>query len=102
MEIKGSSFNAPFCVLICISCLFRIKTVQISLWLYFIFSFITIGFDEIFPVFADSSKAYGKNFTMFKFRVVFRIYVLDGKLLSNSRFFPLACSIGQIPSDVEA
>jgi len=39
--------------------LLRIKAVQISLWLYFIFSFITIGFDEIFPVFADSSKAYG-------------------------------------------
>ena len=68
-------------------CLFRIKTVQIGLWLYFISSFIIIGFDEIFPVFADSSKAYGKNSTMFNFRVI------DSKLLSNIRLFPSVYSI---------
>lgn len=39
--------------------LLRIRDVQVSLCLYGIFSFITIGFDEMFPIFADSSKVYG-------------------------------------------
>ena len=40
----------------------RIRDVQVSLCLYGIFSFITIGFDEMFPIFADSSKVYGMQF----------------------------------------
>ena len=33
---------------------------QLSLALYAVFSFISTGFDETFPVYADSSKIYGK------------------------------------------
>ena len=29
------------------------------------FSFITIGFDETFPIFADSSKSYGRHLPIF-------------------------------------
>ncbi|XP_065059489.1 uncharacterized protein LOC135686991 [Rhopilema esculentum] len=39
--------------------LMKIRNVQLSLALYAVFSFIATGFDETFPVYADSSKIYG-------------------------------------------
>ncbi|XP_065060215.1 uncharacterized protein LOC135687554 isoform X1 [Rhopilema esculentum] len=39
--------------------LIKIRNVQLSLALYAVFSFISTGFDETFPVYADSSKIYG-------------------------------------------
>jgi len=39
--------------------LLRIRNVQFSLWLYFMHSFISYSFSEVYPVFADSSKSYG-------------------------------------------
>jgi len=39
--------------------LLRSRNVQLSLWLYFMHSFISFGFSEVYPVFADSSRAYG-------------------------------------------
>ena len=37
-----------------------IKAVRVSLILYAVFSFVSVGFDETFPIFADSSRRYGK------------------------------------------
>jgi len=39
--------------------LLRNRIVQHSLWLFFMYSCISFGFLEVYPVFADSSKAYG-------------------------------------------
>eukprot|EP00112_Aurelia_sp_Birch-Aquarium-sp1_P000866 Seg1083.1 transcript_id=Seg1083.1/GoldUCD/mRNA.D3Y31 product="Protein ZINC INDUCED FACILITATOR 1" protein_id=Seg1083.1/GoldUCD/D3Y31 len=39
--------------------LLRSKAVRISLFAYAIFSFVTVGLDETFPIFADSSRRYG-------------------------------------------
>ena len=48
-------------------------SVQLSLAVYAVFSFVSTGFEETFPVYADSSKIYGKvpqPFFIFKLEFV--------------------------------
>ena len=43
---------------------FRIKELVLSCFLYLSYSFVYVGYEELFPIFAATSRKYSKYYTL--------------------------------------